>query len=127
MNMDRRDFLKASGLAAAGLAVAGLAPEASAWSKKEKTLFGPRMKGHFTMMQISSIVDTHGNAYLIRTKGGKTIMVDGGFPEETPCVREKLQAAGNHVDMWFISHRTGITWAPSTRFSVILKALPSTR
>ena len=100
--MDRRQFLKGAGAATASLALPALS--AAAWSREEKALFGKKMKGHFTMMQISSIVDTHGNAYLIRTKGGKTIMVDGGFEQETPCIREKLQAAGNHVDLWFLSH-----------------------
>jgi len=103
--MDRRQFLKSAGAAAAlGVTAPAWVPEAAAWGKEDKALFGKKQKGHFTMMQISSIVDTHGNAYLIRTKGGKTIMVDGGFAEETPCIREKLQQVGNHVDMWFLSH-----------------------
>ena len=102
--MERRDFIKVAGTAAAGLALAGAAPQAAAWGRKDKELFGKKPKGHFTMMQISSIVDTHGNAYLIRTGGGKVVMVDGGFAQETPCVREKLREAGNHVDMWFLSH-----------------------
>ena len=77
--MDRRDFIKLTGTAAAGLAVTGLAPQAAAWDRKDKELFGKKPKGHFTMKQISSVTDTIGNSYLFRTKGGKVIIVDGGF------------------------------------------------
>lgn len=79
--MDRRDFLWASGNA----------------------LFG-RKRGHFTLTQISSVGDTIGNSYLIRTSGGKVIMVDGGFPSEAENLRRHIAAVGNHVDMWFITH-----------------------
>lgn len=102
--MDRRNFLKATGAAAAGLAVAGLAPEAAAWSRQEKALFGPKMKGHFTMKQISSVTDTIGNSYLFRTKGGKVIIVDGGFETESDNLRKNIAEAGGHVDYWFITH-----------------------
>ena len=102
--MDRRNFLKATGAAAAGLAVAGLAPEAAAWNRQEKALFGPKMKGHFTMKQISSVTDTIGNSYLFRTKGGKVIIVDGGFETESDNLRKNIAEAGGHVDYWFITH-----------------------
>ena len=45
--MDRRDFIKLTGTAAAGLAVTGLAPQAAAWDRKDKELFGKKPKGHF--------------------------------------------------------------------------------
>ena len=102
--MDRRDFLKYSGTLAASLAATSLASEAAPWSRQDRQLYGGKMKGHFTMMQISSAIDTHGNAYLLKTKGGKVIAVDGGFEAETDNVRKILQQYGNHVDMWFLSH-----------------------
>ncbi|MBR4756461.1 MAG: twin-arginine translocation signal domain-containing protein [Bacteroidales bacterium] len=102
--MDRRDFIKVSGVAAAGLALTGCAPKAASWSKKEKELFGDRMKGHFTMKQISSATDTIGNSYLFKTTGGKVIVIDGGFASDAENLRANIMEAGGHVDLWFITH-----------------------
>ena len=102
--MKRRDFIKVSGAAAAGLALAGCAPTITNWSKRDEELYGPRKDGHFSLMQISSATDTIGNSYHLRTAGGKVIMMDGGFATDVPKLRKKLSEAGNHVDLWFISH-----------------------
>ena len=69
--MDRRDFIKISGAAAAGLALTGCAPRAGAWSQRDEELFGPKKTGHFSLMQISSVEDTIGNSYLLRTSAGR--------------------------------------------------------
>lgn len=102
--MKRRDFIKVSGVAAAGLALAACTPKAGIWSKKDEELYGPRKTGHFSLMQISSATNTIGNSYLLKTSGGKVIMMDGGFASDVPKLRMKLAEAGNHVDLWFISH-----------------------
>ena len=100
--MDRRNFIKVSGAAAAGLALASCAP--SGWSKKEEELFGPRKTGHFSLTQISSATDTIGESYLMKIRGGIVIMVDGGYASDVPKLRAHLAKAGNHVDLWFITH-----------------------
>ena len=102
--MDRRDFIKVSGAAAAGLALAGCAPRAASWSPRDEELFGPKKTGHFSLMQISSVEDTIGNSYLLRTSGGKVIMMDGGHAAEADHLRDRIREAGGHVDLWFISH-----------------------
>lgn len=102
--MDRRDFIKVSGAAAAGLALAGCAPRAASWSQRDEELYGPKKTGHFSLMQISSVRDTIGNSYLLRTSGGKVIMMDGGHGFEADHLRERIREAGGHVDLWFISH-----------------------
>lgn len=102
--MDRRDFIKISGAAAAGLALTGCAPRAGAWSRRDEELFGPKKTGHFSLMQISSVEDTIGNSYLLRTSGGKVIMMDGGHAAEADHLRDRIREAGGHVDLWFISH-----------------------
>jgi len=102
--MDRRDFIKVSGVAAAGLALAGCVPGAANWSKRDEELYGPKKTGHFSLMQISSVEDTIGNSYLLKTSGGKVIMMDGGHSAEAPHLRERIKEAGGHVDLWFISH-----------------------
>lgn len=63
-----------------------------------------RPKGHFSLTQISSVADTIGNSYLLRTSGGKVIMVDGGFHFEAENLRAHIAAAGNHVNLWFVTH-----------------------
>ena len=87
--MDRRDFIRVTGAAAAGLAFVGCVPEKA---------------GHFSLTQISSATDTIGESYLMRTAGGKVIMVDGGYASDVEKLRGHLAKAGNHVDLWFITH-----------------------
>ena len=79
--MDRRSFIKVSGAAAAGLAVSGCAPKLS----------GDGKAGHFSLMQISSATDTIGESYLMKTTGGKVIMVDGGFASDVPVQWKRLE------------------------------------
>lgn len=94
--MNRRNFLRNSALAAGSLAVATSTP----LSVNAKT---PRGSG-FTMWQIPSHRNTIGNSYVFRTRGGKVIVMDGGFPEEEFTMRGFLGALGNEVEAWFISH-----------------------
>ena len=50
------------------------------------------------MWQIPSHRNTIGNSYVFRTKGGKVIVMDGGFPEEEFTLRGFLGALGNEVE-----------------------------
>ena len=102
--MDRRDFIKVSGAAAAGFALAGCSPKDTSWGEKERKLFGDKKKGHFSLTQISSATDTIGESYLMKTAGGKVLMVDGGYASDVPVLREHIMKAGGHVDLWFITH-----------------------
>ena len=90
--MDRRDFIKVSGAAAAGLALTGC------------DLSSAPKAGHFSLTQISSATDTIGESYLMKTAGGKVIMVDGGYASDVPKLRAHLAKAGHRVDLWFITH-----------------------
>ena len=92
--MDRRGFIKVSGTAAAGLAISSCVPKTSDMKKK----------GHFSLTQISSATDTIGESYLMKTSGGKVIMVDGGYASDAENLRDHLMDAGGHVDLWFITH-----------------------
>ncbi len=89
--MDRRDFIKVSGLAAAGVALSGCTPSGSPM-------------GHFSLTQLSSATDTIGESYLMKTSGGKVFMVDGGYASDVEKLRKHLAKAGNHVNLWFITH-----------------------
>ena len=102
--MDRRNFIKTSCTAAMGLTMGCSRPFFKPWGKKEEALYGKQKTGHFSLTQISSATDTIGESYLMKTKGGKVIMVDGGYASDVPKLRKHLAAAGNHVDLWFITH-----------------------
>lgn len=56
------------------------------------------------MWQIPSHKNTIGNSYVFLTKGGKVIVMDGGFPDESFTLRGFIGALGNEVEAWFISH-----------------------
>ena len=103
--MDRRNFIKTSAAAVAALTVgpAAAAPTVL-MGKKEKNRYGKKMKGHFSLTQISSATDTIGESYLMKTSGGKVIMVDGGYASDVEKLRRHLAKAGNHVDLWMITH-----------------------
>ena len=102
--MDRRDFIKTSCAATVGLAVANITSADTLWSKNDKRLFGKRMKGHFSLKQISSATDTIGNSYLLKTTNGKVIIIDGGYASDADNLRRNIMVEGGHVDMWFITH-----------------------
>ncbi|MBQ1908466.1 MAG: MBL fold metallo-hydrolase [Bacteroidaceae bacterium] len=92
--ISRRHFLQSSALLTAGTIVPThtLARETG------------KGKSSFTMWQIPSHRNTIGNSYVFRTRGGKVVVMDGGFPEEEFTLRGFLGALGNEVDAWFISH-----------------------
>lgn len=102
--MDRRRFIKVYGAATAGMAISSCAPRIKDWSVREQELFGEKKTGHFSLTQISSATDNIGESYLMKTTGGKVIMIDGGFASDLPNLRGHLAKAGNHVDIWFITH-----------------------
>ena len=102
--MDRRNFLKVTGVAAAGLATNEVWGKSDKEAKAVKESPKEKMKGYFTLRQISSVKDTIGNSYIIRTGGGKVIVIDGGFEHEQENLRKWIAEVGNVVDMWFITH-----------------------
>ena len=63
-----------------------------------------RPTGHFTLWQLPSVVDDHGNSYVIRTANDSIIVVDGGKVAETNYLRGFLGAMGNRVTAWIFTH-----------------------
>jgi len=41
---------------------------------------------------------------LIFCDGGKTVVFDGGFPQESEALADKLNELGSHVDLWILTH-----------------------
>lgn len=58
----------------------------------------------FTMWQLASQENSIGNSYVFRTDGGKIVVIDGGFRSQDNYLRGMIQALGNEVEAWFISH-----------------------
>ena len=61
-------------------------------------------KESFVVWQLPSQIDSIGNSYVIRTAGGKVIVMDGGFAAEKDYLRGFIDALGGSVDAWIISH-----------------------
>ena len=76
-------------------AMASCAPKADGDSASEKT---------FTLWQLPSMVDDHGNSYVIRTTNDSLIVIDGGKAPETEYLRGFIGALGNNVSAWIVTH-----------------------
>lgn len=109
--MDRRTFIKSASIGALALAtestipaMAGEPTKGKPWKKSDRALFGRKPKGHFSLLQLTSVTDTIGNSHILITRGGKVIVIDGGFESEQANLRARLAEVGNHVHLWFITH-----------------------
>ena len=64
--------------------------------------------GKNTLHMLQSVTDTICNSFIIATEDGKLIVIDGGYPAETPYFLEYLQKTAGcekpHIDAWFLSH-----------------------
>lgn len=58
----------------------------------------------FTLWQLPEQTRSQMMSYVIRTTGGKLIVIDGGTAGDAPYLRGFLAALGNQVEAWFISH-----------------------
>ena len=56
------------------------------------------------LMLIGSQAASQNESFLITSKSGKHIMVDGGLPEDTEHLKEVLRQRGGKVDAWLITH-----------------------
>lgn len=58
----------------------------------------------FTLWQLPPRTPVQHMAYVLRTAGGKVIVVDGGNRGDAEYLRGFLAALGDQVDAWFLSH-----------------------
>lgn len=94
MATSRRNFINSSAMASS----VALFP---------KTIFAARTlnRSSFTLWQLPlTETPTQGNSYVIRTRQGKVIVMDGGMPGEAGYLRGFVGALGNEVEAWFLSH-----------------------
>ena len=52
---------------------------------------------------LKSVTDTINTSFILES-GDTLLMVDGGFPSETPYLYEYLKKLGGHVTAWFVTH-----------------------
>ena len=58
----------------------------------------------FTLWQLPEQTHSQMMSYVIRSAGGKVIVIDGGTAGDAPYLRGFLAALGNNVEAWFITH-----------------------
>jgi beta-lactamase superfamily II metal-dependent hydrolase len=59
---------------------------------------------HFTLWQLPSQTSSQMMSYVMSTRGGKVMVVDGGNRGDAPQLRKFLKPLGNRVHAWFLSH-----------------------
>jgi beta-lactamase superfamily II metal-dependent hydrolase len=58
----------------------------------------------FTLWQLPEQTHSQMMSYVIRSVGGRLIVIDGGTTGDAPYLRGFLAALGNSVQAWFITH-----------------------
>ncbi len=58
----------------------------------------------FTLWQLPNQTHSQIMSYVIRTSGGKVIVIDGGTAGDAGYLKGFLAAMGNEVEAWFITH-----------------------
>lgn len=58
----------------------------------------------FTLWQLPNQTHSQMMSYVMRTTGGKLVVIDGGTTGDAPYLKGFLAAMGNEVEAWFISH-----------------------
>ncbi len=89
------------------LCLACMLAVASAFMSYAAPVYGPGMKTHFDgeeMVILKNQTSSQMMSYVIRTKNGALIVVDGGLPADAQHLKETLLQFGGHVNAWFITH-----------------------
>ncbi len=58
----------------------------------------------FRLWQLPNQTPTQMMSYVIQTRNGKVIVIDGGMPGDAPFLARFLKSLGNSVEAWFITH-----------------------
>jgi hypothetical protein len=66
------------------------------------------------------------NSYVLKTKAGKLIVIDGGLEPDAPNLRDFIWRHGNRVHAWFISHPHVDHIGALTRILQVNDSLPAT-
>ncbi|MGN0232435.1 MAG: ComEC/Rec2 family competence protein [Muribaculaceae bacterium] len=101
--MNRRHFISSIALAGASLAGSALPLKAAETVReKAKRLF--KSPSGFTLWQLPSQHNDIGNSYVLLTDKGRVVVMDGGTYQEADYLRGFIEALGNEVEAWIISH-----------------------
>ena len=103
--MDRREFFKYTGIAAAGLMLSDIVIGAVQSDKRRKD--AGKSSGYFTLLQLASATDNIGNSYVLQTRKGSVIVMDGGLKTDSRKLMKVLKEKGSRVTAWFLSHPHG--------------------
>lgn len=75
-------------------AYSGLAPETAA----------PEATQSYTVWQLPNQGPAQMMSYVLRTRSGKIIVIDGGRDSDAAYLKDFIVARGGTVDMWFLTH-----------------------
>ena len=101
--MNRRNFLQRLALSGAALVLASSPVKAANSARQQvKRLF--KSPSGFTLWQLPSQHNDIGNSYVLLTDKGRVVVMDGGQPREADYLRGFIEALGNEVEAWIISH-----------------------
>lgn len=87
-----------------GWAVSVLVLAAGAFAQAPQAQDRASSESHFTLWQLPEQTHSQQMSYVLRTSGGKIVVIDGGETGDAPYLRGFLAAMGNQVDFWFITH-----------------------
>ncbi len=57
-----------------------------------------------TLWQLPEQTRSQMMSYVLETRGGEIIVIDGGTRGDAPYLRTFLEKLGNHVDLWILTH-----------------------
>ena len=101
--MKRRTFIKDISLISV-CALLPVNPIKAAETVKKTSADAFKSQAGFTLWQLPSMHNDIGNSYVLLTNKGRIVVMDGGTPKESLFLRGFLNALGNEVEAWFISH-----------------------
>jgi beta-lactamase superfamily II metal-dependent hydrolase len=64
----------------------------------------PAVPPSFTLWQLPSQSHSQIMSYVVRSTGGKLVVIDGGTRKDAPYLRDFIRARGGHVEAWFATH-----------------------
>ena len=95
MKTTRREFLKHSTI---------LTTAATASVVSGSRLFAEDTDVALTLWQLREQTRSQMMSYVLKTRGGKIVVIDGGTKGDAPYLRKFLAGLGNHVDLWIFTH-----------------------
>lgn len=103
--MDKSTFLKKMSVMLLMIAITVITAMSPAFASEVKS--GPGYREYFEgeeLKMLSNQTDSQMMSFVITSKNGAVIVIDGGTSGDAAHLRQVLAEKGNHVNAWFITH-----------------------